>query len=209
MDILSILSQVLVISLQKLKPTLLNPLDLNSLLTKLETQLVSHPRLTLCQWNGENIWYMYKFMKHWLFMMSDTLYVILHIPLGEKSLKFNLYRIYIIPLIHPILKKSFRYLIQEEYLAIRSYTQYISFPLSTDIMACQVSNGQFCHINSPLYTADTSNSCSYALFLQNKDKINKFCILWVMNQTQDEAFNINDNFWAISTCPDIHYLFTI
>ena len=66
-------------------------------------------------------------------------------------------------------------------------------------MACQVSNGQFCHINSPLYTVDTSNSCSYALFLKNKDKINKFCILSVINQTQDEALNINDNVWAISS----------
>ena len=62
-DILSILNQVLVISSQKLIPALLNPLDLISLLIKLETQLVSHPRLALSQCNGENIKYMYKFMK--------------------------------------------------------------------------------------------------------------------------------------------------
>ena len=66
-------------------------------------------------------------------------------------------------------------------------------------MACQVSNGQFCCINSPLYVVDTSNSCSYALFLQNKDKINKFCLLSVINQMQDAAININNNFGAIST----------
>ena len=63
-------------------------------------------------------------------------------------------------------------------------------------MACQVSNGQFCHINSPLYTADTSNLCSYGLFLQDKERINKFCILSVINKRQDESFNINDNFWT-------------
>ena len=39
-DILSILYQVLVISSQKLKLALLNPLDLKSLLTKLKTHLV-------------------------------------------------------------------------------------------------------------------------------------------------------------------------
>ena len=66
-------------------------------------------------------------------------------------------------------------------------------------MACHISNGQFCHINSPLYAEDTSHPCSYALFLQNKDKINKFCILSVINQMQDEAVNNNDNLWAIST----------
>ena len=69
-------------------------------------------------------------------------------------------------------------------------------------MACQVSNGQFCHINSPLYAANTSDSCSYALFLKDRVKINDFCILSVINQTQDEALNINDNFWAISTLQD-------
>ena len=68
-------------------------------------------------------------------------------------------------------------------------------------MVCQVSNGQFCHINSPLYVADTSNSCSYALFPKDKVKINDFCILPVINQTQGEVLNINDNFCAISTPP--------
>ena len=135
-------------------------------------------------------------------MLSDTLYVVLHIPLVDKSLHFNLYRIHNIPLVHPILKKSFKYSIQEEYLAIRSDSQYISFPLSGNIMACQVSNGQFCYINSHLYVADTSYSCSYALFLKAKVKINNFCILSVINQMQDEALNINDNFWAISALQD-------
>ena len=35
--------------------------------------------------------------------------------------------------------------------------------------------------------------------LEKKEKINKFCILSVINQTQNEAINIKDNFWAIST----------
>ena len=62
-DILSILNQVSVISSQKLTPALLNPLDLMSLLIRLEAKLVSHPTLASPEWKGENIWYMYKFMK--------------------------------------------------------------------------------------------------------------------------------------------------
>ena len=137
-------------------------------------------------------------MKLRSFMMSDNLYVILHIPLFDKSLQFNLY----IPLVHLILKKAFKYSIQGKYLAIRSDLLYTSFKLNTDIMACQVSNGQFCHINSPLYTTVISNSYSYALFLQDKERINMFCILSVINQTQNEAFDIDNNFWAISTLHD-------
>ena len=71
-------------------------------------------------------------------MLSDTLHVVLHILLVDKSLQFNIYRRHNIPLVHPVLKKSFKYSIQEEYLATRSDLQYISFPLSADIMVCQV-----------------------------------------------------------------------
>ena len=192
----------MVISSQKPEPTLINHSDLKLLLTKLENQLVSHPRLALPQWEGEDIWYMYKFMKLWYFMLSDTLYVVLHIPLFDKSLQCNLCRIHNILLVHPIPKKMFKHSIWEEYLSIKSHSQYILFPINADIMVYQVSNWQFCHINSPLYVADTSNSCSYALLLNNKVKINDFCILSVINQLQDQALNINDNFWAIPTLQD-------
>ena len=127
----------------------------------------------------KHLLYIYKFMKLWSFMLSDTLYVVLHISLVDKSLQFNLYMIHNIALVHLILKKSFKYSIQEEYLAIRSESQYLSFPLSTDIMACQVSNGQFCPINSPLNVADTSNSYSYALFLRDKVK----CLYFICNKS--------------------------
>ena len=102
--ILSILNHISVISSQKLTPALLNPLDLISLLIKLEMQLISYPRLALPECNGENIWYMYKFMKLQSFMMLDTLYVIIHILLVDKSLQFHLFRIHNIPLVYPVLK---------------------------------------------------------------------------------------------------------
>ena len=47
-------------------------------------------------------------------MLLDTLYVVLHIPLVDKLLQFNLYTIHDIPLVHPILCESFKYSIQEE-----------------------------------------------------------------------------------------------
>ena len=135
-------------------------------------------------------------------MLSDTLHVMLHIPLVDKSLQFNLYRIHNIPLVHPVLKKSLKCAIQEYYLTFRSDLQCISSPLNANIMACQVSNGQFCHINSSLCVADTSKSCCYVLFLNDKARITSDCILSLINQIHDEAINVNDNLWAISTLQD-------
>ena len=140
-DILSIFNQVSIISAQKLKLVLLNPLDLKSLPTKLETELVLYPRFALPQWNGENILVYVQFHETLItFYVRHHICHIIH-PLVDNLLQFNLYRIHNIPLVHPILKKSFRYSIQEEYLVIRSDAQYILFPVSTDILACQVSNG--------------------------------------------------------------------
>ena len=52
-SILSLINQISVISSQKLTPALLSPLDLTSLLIKLETKLMSHPRLALPMWHSE------------------------------------------------------------------------------------------------------------------------------------------------------------
>ena len=106
-DILPIIYQISAIHLQKLTPALLNPLALISLFIKLETKLISHPRLTLPAWHSGNIWCMYKFIKLQSFMMSDTLYAVLHIPFFDRSLQFQLFRIYNVPLVHPTLQSHF------------------------------------------------------------------------------------------------------
>ena len=121
-----------------------------------------------------------KYMVHVLIYETPILYIV---PIVETSLQCSLYRIHNIPLAHPVLKKSNN---QEEYLAIRSESQYISF----------------CHITSPLYMADTSKSCSYTLFPNDKTRINCVCILSVINQTHNEAININEIFWTISSLQD-------
>ena len=48
--------------------------------------ILQETKLAFPEWNGANIWYMYRFMKLQSFMMSNTLYVVLHIPLVNKSL---------------------------------------------------------------------------------------------------------------------------
>ena len=98
--ILSITNWLSVIHSQTLTSALLIPLHLKSVLSKRETKLISDHRLTLPAWHGENICYMYKFMKLQSIMLSDTLSAVLHVPLVDKSLQFHLFRIHNIPLDH-------------------------------------------------------------------------------------------------------------
>ena len=99
--------------LTKLKPTLLNLLDLKSLLIRPETQIVSCPRLGLSEWNGEN--FLVYVQIHETLIIYDLRHpvFVVDIPQADKSLQINLYRMHNIPLVHPILKKSFRCSIQE------------------------------------------------------------------------------------------------
>ena len=49
-----------------------------------------------------------KFLKIPSFVLMHTLFVILTIPIVDKSLTFYLYKIHNLPLLHPILQKSFQ-----------------------------------------------------------------------------------------------------
>ena len=69
----------------------------------------SHPQLDLPANIKSNIWSHYKIPKIQALVLTDTLFVIVPIPLVDKSLNFHSYRICNIPLFHPILKKSFQY----------------------------------------------------------------------------------------------------
>ena len=131
-------------------------------------------------------------MKLEAIIISDTLYIALHIPLVDKSLQFHLFQITNIPLIHLALQRSFQYTIHEEYLAIRLDRQYISFPFSTDIMACQVSKGKFCHNNTPYIQLASPSPAAIPYSSKNRNKINTFSTLSVINQTHDKDVNIND-----------------
>ena len=75
-----------------------------------------------------DIWGYYKFLKIQAFELTDTLFVILTIPFIDQSLTFCLYKIYNLPLLHPILKKSFQYEIFHKYFAIKPDMWYITLP---------------------------------------------------------------------------------
>ena len=111
-----------------------------------------------------------------MFMKLQSLHVVRHLvccvayPLGQQIATISPLQDTQHTLSPPSPKESFKNSIQEKYLAVRSDSQYVSFPQNANIIACQVSNGQFCHINYPLYVANTSKLCSHAFFLKDKVK---------------------------------------
>ena len=69
-------------------------------------------------------------------VFDDHLVVVLQVPLADKFLVMNMYKVYNLPLSHPILHKTFQYFIGGEYLTFLSNGDYAT-PLSDwDMLAC-------------------------------------------------------------------------
>ena len=60
--------------------------------------------------------------------MEGFLSVILSIPLVDKSLRMDLYKVYNLPTLHHDLKVQFSYVLEGEYLAISTSHTYASMP---------------------------------------------------------------------------------
>ena len=107
--------------------------------------------------------------------MTDTLLVLLTIPLVDMSLRFHLYKIHNLPLLDPTLKKSLHYEIADKYFAIGWDMRYITFPDDDNTLSCIVSTGQVCRLYTTLHVEDRILDCSSFIIENNKEKISKYC----------------------------------
>ena len=88
---------------QELNPMIMPPNILKSILHKIETDIKSHARLKLCEDPETNIWSYYGTIKLTPIVLEDYLMLILTVPLIDQSLHMNLYKVYNLPMLHPML----------------------------------------------------------------------------------------------------------
>ena len=112
---------------------------------------------------------------------TDTFFVMLTISLLDKSLPFQLYRIYNILLLHSILKKSFQYEIEHRYFATRSDLCYLMFPEDKNVLICMVSSEYFCRPDTTSHLVHKIQEYSYFPFEGNKERISKYCSSSILN----------------------------
>ena len=88
---------------QELNPMIIPPDILKNILHRIETDIKSHARLKLCEDPETNIWSYYRTIKLTPIVLEDYLMQILTVPLVDQSLHMNLYKVYNISMLHPIL----------------------------------------------------------------------------------------------------------
>ena len=80
--------------------------------------------------------------------MAGFLIVILSVPLVEKSLQMDLYKVDGLLALHPELKVQFSYDPEGEYLAISMSCTYAAMPTSHEICMCLASQGYLSVLNT-------------------------------------------------------------
>ena len=139
---------------QELNPMIIPPDILKDILHKVETDIKSHARLKLCEDLETNICSYYRTIKLTPIMLEDYLLLILTGPLVDQSLHMNLYKVYNLPMLHPILHMHAQYELESSYLATVMDGMFITLPTALDVKLCLMTNRHLYMFNQMLYPVD-------------------------------------------------------
>ena len=188
-----------VMSTNKVHPALLPPDPLRELLRHIKEKMRENPRLELPYNPDKSIWKYYEIMKVTPVIVEDLMVVFLTIPLTDKSLSMNIYKAHNLPALNIEIGIAATYQLEGEYLAVGQHGLYAALPKSRDILLCLVSGGGLCVMNEALHPVETLEWCIYALFIQNEDKISKYCDMEFKARTTSLAQSLDGYMWAISS----------
>ena len=131
-------------------------------------------------------------------VLDDYLMLILTVPLVDQSLHMNLYKVHNPPMLHPTLHVHGQYEIEGSYLATVMDGMFITLPTALDVRLCLMTNGHLCMFNQVLYPVECMSWCIYALFINDKEQIEKNCLLKTINCTTNLVYSLDGYLWAIS-----------
>ena len=154
---------------------------LKNILHKIEKDIKPHARLKLCEDPETNIWSYYGTVKLTPIVLEDYLMLLLTVPLLDQSLHMNLYKEHNLPMLHLTLHVHAQYEIEGSYLAMVMDGMFITLPTALDVRLCLMTNGHLCMFNQALYPMEHMSWCIYALFINNKEQIEKNCLLKTIN----------------------------
>ena len=197
-DTKSLFKYMRALASQELGPMIIPSDILKNILHKIETDIKSHARLKLCEDPETNIWSYYRTIKLTPIVLEDYLMLILTVPLVDQSLHMNLYKVHNLPMLHLTLHVHAQYEIEGSYLATVMDGMFSTLPTALDVRLCLMMNGHLCMFNQVLYPVECTSWCIYALFINDKEQIEKNCLLKTINCTTNLAYSLDGYLWAIS-----------
>ena len=188
-----------VMSSHLVNPMILPPHALREILGQIEEKMKQNPRLELPYNSEDEIWQYYDIMKVTPMVVNNVMVIILTIPLIDKSLQMNVFKVHNLPSLHPKLQIQASYQLEGEYLAIDQHGIYASLPATSDVQICMMTGGGLCMLNQALYPVEKIEWCVYALYKQQDDMIKKYCKIQTSRRDANLAVNLGGYMWAISS----------
>jgi len=196
-------SQLNMLSLGHLSPSVISPTNLKQLLKEISDRLPRY--LELFGNPNKDMWFFYRFLTCTTILYDDKILTVILIPLLDANNKFEIYRTYNLPLPmksnNPkLLTMVAKYEIDVEYFAVNAErSKYILFK-KNEVEKCTDPFIKFCKIISPVYPINLSKNCVISLFMKKENEIEKFCkIIVEPSSILPMANYISSGSWLVTT----------
>ena len=182
------------------------PMALRRLLRKIQDRIRSNPRLTLpYDPETKDIWGYYGVIKVVPMVVDKLLIVLMTIPILDKSLELNMYRVHNLPalppdrILGPDQQVAATYQLEGEYFAIGKHRVYITVLTEATVKLCLESGLAVCMMGQALYPAKQVTWCVYALFIADEGRIHRDCKYNLESVVSNRAISLGGYLWAVSS----------
>ena len=188
-----------VIASREINPVMIPPPPLREMLAEVKEEMKQNPRLELPYDPQTEIYKFYEVIKITPVVVEDVLSLLLTIPLIDKSLQMNVYRVHNLPALQVKLGIAAEYIVEGDYLAVDQHGLYVALPDAREIQICMTSQGGLCVMNQALHPVETVEWCIYALFIQDEERIKRDCVMNFKARKANVAQSIGGYLWAVSS----------
>ena len=188
-----------VIASKEINPVMIPPPPLREMLAEVKEEMKQNPRLELPYDPQKEIYKFYEVIKITPIVIEDVLSLILTIPLIDRSLQMNVYKVHNLPALQVKLGVAAEYIIEGDYLAIDQHGLYVALPDAREMQICLTSQGGLCVMNQALHPVETVEWCVYALFIQDEERIKRDCTMNFKTRKANIAQSIGGYLWAVSS----------
>ena len=172
-------SQLDMLSLGHVSPSIITPENLKKLLLEMQTKLPYH--LTLPEDPTENLWKYYQSLSCTTILNEDRFLVIVSVPLLDRETTFEIYKVFNTPLpynqsipteLQPDIVAQYR--LETSALAINAEKTKYMLLNSDELNHCSTPLLSYCSVCSSVFLVNLSQRCIVSLFMNNVGKLKQF-----------------------------------
>lgn len=207
-------TQLNFLSLGRLSPSTISPLNLRSLLLDIKAHLP--PTLALIGNPRTDLWLFYRQLSTTALLDENKIVAVINIPVLQISNQFEVYRVYSLPLPTeqmqtdnsnaPDMTASFK--LEARGLMIDKGRTKYALLSEAEVDKCSDLSVKWCNVESPLFPVNLAKLCIVNLFLRNQEASQKYCqSIVTLNTRLPLGLPLFNSMWAIALQNELRFSF--